>query len=544
MFCIVLGVSAQNYDIRFNRTSINCSTRQVCYDVQLRPNGSTNFNLAGQNYRIYYNSSVASYQSGTSVLPSQYGAYTVVQDIQGANADAVNGALPFEATLGFLNYFMDLNDTQNGGIYLPAGQWTTTSNLCFTVTQETIDNPNVCVEAVWAREGLTDPYATAFVEVSRWVSTNNTTNSVGVIYEDLSSSSGDQACFNIACAVSSITVSDITVNEDAGVAGVQVCIGAAAAQNVTVSLATSNGTALSGSDYTTTNTVVTIPAGQTCTVVNIPIVNDNVYEGTETFNVTLTSPSSNATIADPTGTVTILDNETIPTLSINDITVNENVGTTNLTITLSGPSQTATTVVVNTSNGTAISGSDYQSITSFTVTIPAGQTSVSLPIPILDDAIFEPTESFNVVMSSPSSNATIADPTGTVTILDNEPVPTLSINDITVNENAGTADLTISLSGPSQTATTVVVNTSNGTAVSGSDYQSITSFTVTIPAGQTSVTLPISILDDTISEPTESFNVVMSSPSSNATIADPTGTVTILDNEVACNAQAPVISGN
>lgn len=417
---ILIGLSAQNYDIRFNRTNINCSTRQVCYDVQLRPNGASSFNLAGQNYRIFYNSNLASYQSGTSLLPSQYTGYTLVQDVQGANADATNGSLSFEATLGFLNYFMDLNDTQNGGITLPAGQWTTTSNLCFNVTQSVIDDPNVCLEMVWARDGFTNPYATAFVEVSRWVSSNNTTNSVGVVYDDLTSADGDAACFNVACAVSGITVGDVTVNESAGTAAIQVCIGTAAAQNVTVNLTTSNGTATSPSDYTNTNTVVTIPAGQTCTTVNIPIANDNIYEGNEAFNVSLSNPSSNATISGGSAVVTIIDNEAIPTVSINNTSVNENAGTATLVVSLSGPSQTATTVVVNTNNGTATSGSDYTSITSYTVTIPAGQTSVNLPISILDDTTYEGNENFTATLSSPSANATLGTSVGTVTILDNE----------------------------------------------------------------------------------------------------------------------------
>jgi hypothetical protein len=187
---------SQNYDIRFNRSSVNCSTGQVCYDVQLRPNGAGSFNLAGQNYRIFYNSALAGYVSGVSTLPGQYQGFTLVQDLQDVNADAVNGPLTFEATLGFLNYAMDLNDTQNGGIVLPANQWTTTSTLCFVVEPVVFSDPNTCLEFVWAREGLTDNYATAFVEVSRWVSANITTNSIGILYDDLNSLDGNQACFN------------------------------------------------------------------------------------------------------------------------------------------------------------------------------------------------------------------------------------------------------------------------------------------------------------------------------------------------------------
>ena len=308
---VVLNLNAQNYDVRFNRTSVNCQTRQVCYDVQIRPNGATPFYLAGQNWRIYWDATKATFVSGTSVLPTPlYTPYTQVQLVQNANADATNGPLGFEANFGFLNYFMDLNDTNNGGIVLPAGVWTSTSNLCFTVAQAVIDNPNTCIEMVFGRESLTAPYATAYVEVSRWLSAGATTNSVGVLYDDMDSMDGDQACFDVACAISGISIADVTVNEDAGNATVQVCIPAATTAPVTVTLNTSNGTATTPQDYTAqSNVLVTIPAGQTCTSVTIPITDDTINEAGESFNVTLTNPSANAAISDGSSTVSIIDND-------------------------------------------------------------------------------------------------------------------------------------------------------------------------------------------------------------------------------------------
>src|SRR5690554_449813 len=105
LFLVSLCVSAQDYDIRFSRSSVDCETQQVCFDVQLKINGSGPFNLAGQNYRIYYNSALATYSSGSSLLPfPRYTHYTLVQDVSGSNASGT-GSLPFESNLGFLNYF-------------------------------------------------------------------------------------------------------------------------------------------------------------------------------------------------------------------------------------------------------------------------------------------------------------------------------------------------------------------------------------------------------------------------------------------------------
>ncbi len=134
----------------------------------------------------------------------------------------------------------------------------------------------------------------------------------------------------------------------------------------------------------------------------------------------------------------------------------------------------------------------------------------------------------------------------TVTVQGTAPAPTISISDVTVNENAGTASLQICASAASTSPITVVYSTSNGSAIAGSDYTT-TSATATIPAGQTCTTVTFPILDDNLQEPTESFNVTLSNPSG-ATIADGTGTVTILDNDNApqfdCNTASVVVSGS
>lgn len=305
------SIFAQNYDVRFNRSSANCQTREVCYNVQIRPNGPSPFTLAGQNWRIFWDASKASFISGSSTLPTPlYTPYTQVQLVQNVNAGATNGLLDFEDNLSFLNFFMDLNNTEVGGILLTAGQWTTVANLCFSASQEVIDNPFACIELVFARETLTAPYATAYVQVSRWVSSGVTTNSVGVLYDDLNSLDGDQACFDITCSTSGITIADITVNESDGIATLQVCIPTSTSQPVTVTVNTSNSTAVAPHDYISlTDFLVTITTGQTCAPVNIEIINDTVFENSEFFNVVLSNPSSNAFILDDTATVTILDND-------------------------------------------------------------------------------------------------------------------------------------------------------------------------------------------------------------------------------------------
>ena len=62
-----------------------------------------------------------------------------------------------------------------------------------------------------------------------------------------------------------------------------------------------------------------------------------------------------------------------------------------------------------------------------------GQTTLTLAVPILNDALDEVDETFFVNLSNPR-NAEISDAQGMGTIGDDDPTPALAINDVTVSE--------------------------------------------------------------------------------------------------------------
>ena len=110
----------------------------------------------------------------------------------------------------------------------------------------------------------------------------------------------------------------------------------------------------------------------------------------------------------------------------------------------------------------------------------------------------------------------------------------ISINDVSANEgNAGTTafNFTVSLSAASTQTVTVNFTTANGTATAGSDYVA-NSGAVTFNPGETSKTVTIQVNGDTVSEPNETFNVILSG-AVNGTIADGTGVGTIVDDDQA-----------
>ena len=142
-----------------------------------------------------------------------------------------------------------------------------------------------------------------------------------------------------------------------------------------------------------------------------------------------------------------------PSLAINDVVVNEGAGTATFTVTLTGATTQSTTVAFATQDGTALAGSDYTAV-SGTLTFAPGETTKTITVPILNDAVYEGPETFTVNLSSPT-NAVVSDASGLGTIKDDgtgsggtdDDRPSLAINDVVVNEGAGTATFTVTLTG-------------------------------------------------------------------------------------------------
>ncbi|MBI2913476.1 MAG: thrombospondin type 3 repeat-containing protein [Chloroflexi bacterium] len=302
--------------------------------------------------------------------------------------------------------------------------------------------------------------------------------------------------------------------------------------NATVSVATANGTAIAGSDYFANSAGFTFfcggPASQ---VFQVTIISDPLHEPNETFFVNVTSVS-NASVADGQGVGTILNDDSL--LSINDVSVSEgDAGTVDavFTVTRNTPSPQTATVNFATADGTATAGSDYAG-TAGTLVFGPGETSKTVTVTVDGDTLDEADETFFVNLSN-ATTATIVDGQGVGTILDDDPLPSLSINNVTVAEgNAGTtnAAFTVTLSAASGQVVTVNFATADGTATAGIDYVAA-SGTLTFNPGDTSKPVPVVVNGDTTPELTETFYVNLSG-AINATIGDAQGVGTITTEEL------------
>ena len=204
---------------------------------------------------------------------------------------------------------------------------------------------------------------------------------------------------------------------------------------------------------------------------------------------------------------------TLPELSFQsiNISVDEDGSQAGLAVELSQTSADTVTVDYATSDITAEAGDDYTD-TSGTLTFTAGETVMAIIVPILDDAIYEPTERFDVTLSNPTGATLPAFPGARVNIAEDESPPTASIANVTVSEGAGTMTLTLNLSHESSLATAYETTTSRvgGTATGGTDYENFLSgggARITVPAGDTQANLDITITDDAAAESSETITI-------------------------------------
>ncbi|MHA7229216.1 beta strand repeat-containing protein [Vibrio campbellii] len=267
---------------------------------------------------------------------------------------------------------------------------------------------------------------------------------------------------------------------------------------------------------------VTIPAGQTSVALDITTLDDGIYEGTENLTITLTDTTGADSTLDAgakEATVSITDAQSAPEVSISADQNNVNEGqTAGFTLTLDQVSDETVTVKLE-YTGVAEDGKDFTGIAS--IEIPAGQSSADLDIATLTDGTYEGAESFTVTIKDvDGADASIgANDNASVIINDAQQAPTVSIvaEQASVTEG-GDANFTVSIDQKSDED--VVVSFTIGGDVDDKDYQAPTIYTVTIPAGQTSVALDITTLDDGIYEGIENLTI---------TLTDTTGADSTLD---------------
>jgi hypothetical protein len=345
----------------------------------------------------------------------------------------------------------------------------------------------------------------------------------------------------------------VSVNETAGTVALTVTRSGATGAATSVGWMAANGTAVAGTNYGTAG-VATVPSGalsfaanQASGTITIPILNIASLQGNKSFTVNLISPAANAVLnaATKTATVTIVDMNTGMGMAAGTASVNEDAGSVSLTVNRTGNLANAVTAHWAAANGTALAGTDYGTpgstvAPSGTVSWVAGDgTPQTIVIPIINGGTVAANRSFTVSLSAATGGATLVAPTATmVTVVDTSSVLAFSAATASASEAQGSLNLTVNRTGSLTKAASVSWSTTDGTAVSGTDYGTAGSAgtlsgTVSWSAGTGGAkTVSIPIINTGLLSGAKTFTVALASPN-NATLG-PVGTttVTIQDNDV------------
>lgn len=213
--------------------------------------------------------------------------------------------------------------------------------------------------------------------------------------------------------------------------------------------------------------------------------------------------------------------------SIADAVVTEG-GSVNVTVTRTGDTSAAQSVSWATAGNTATSGADFTA-GSGTLNFAAGDATKTVSVTTLQDTTYEGVETMFVNLSGATAGATIGDPQGLVTINDDDQQISFAINDGSVTEG-GTLVLTVTKTGSTANSMTLSFATADGTAVAALDYTAA-SGTVTFAPTDTTKTISVATIDDSVSEADETMSVNLSGAPAGSIISDNQGVGTIVDND-------------
>ncbi|MGA2835769.1 MAG: Calx-beta domain-containing protein [Acidimicrobiales bacterium] len=324
-----------------------------------------------------------------------------------------------------------------------------------------------------------------------------------------------------------LTVNNPTVDDGATSSTVTftVSLTSATPNPVTVSYATSNGSAVAGTQYSSVSGSLTFAAGVTVQTVPVTVLPDTVKAADTYFYLSLSSPTNALLSNASSGQAMILNTAVLPGLSVGDVTIaRPTTGSANavFTITLAPASPNTVTVDYATANGTAVASTDFTS-TSGTATFTPGQTTQQVTVPILADSAHTSDLYYYLDLSSPVHGQLLR--SYGIGYLVDQVSPVTGQSYVTVSDAAvstpssGTTNavFTVSLGDASASPIYVRYSTSNSSAVSGVDYTEVRG-TLAFAAGQTSKTVDVPVNASTVASTDKLFYFSISVASGPATV--------------------------
>lgn len=292
------------------------------------------------------------------------------------------------------------------------------------------------------------------------------------------------------------------------------------ASPITINVNTINGTTLTEAfnvatapfDYNTLSSTLVIPPFTETIQFTVTSLEDNISELDELFTANGIITSNNTVNTEIAGIGTLLDNESLPSISMNNSIENEGVDLVH-TITLSHPSSRPVALNVETTDNTAINPEDYTAVSenltiNGTVDPNNANTEASFAITTLIDNLNElDQETLTVVATVTSANIGAQDLSKTGTILDIDPFPIIGIEDATTVEGNNLIFsitlLNLDLE-PMRNYLPITLNlqTIAETATALDDYEELQTNAI-IAQNTSSITQSVTTINDRLNEETE-----------------------------------------
>ena len=320
-----------------------------------------------------------------------------------------------------------------------------------------------------------------------------------------------------------VAVDTSSIDEDSGTATVTVSTGGVTFASDEEIILSIGGTATNEEDYRIREQTLTLPAGETSVSTTVTAVDDTAQEDSET--ITIAARHAGAAIGE-TQTITVTDDD-LPqfTVAVDASSIDEDGGTATVTVSTGGVTFAADEEIVLSIGGTATNEEDY-GIREQTLILPAGETSVSTTVTAVDDTAQEDGET--ITIAARHAGAAIGE-TQTITVIDDDiPQFTVAVDTSSIDEDGGTATVTVSTGGVTFAADEEIILSIGGTATNEEDY-GIREQTLILPAGETSVSTTVLATSDTVQEGSETITIA--ARHAGAAIGEPQ-TITVIDDDM------------
>ena len=268
--------------------------------------------------------------------------------------------------------------------------------------------------------------------------------------------------------------------------------------------------------------------------------NITLVSGTNTITVTATDNAGNSSADSLTVTYTLPQTGTIA-FSGASYSRSESYTSATITVTRTGGSDGAASIQYSTTDGSATSGQDYTSTSGSLNWVDGVSANRTFTIPIISDTIDEPNETVNLTLTNATGASLGTLASAALTINDNDNPPTVAFTSTSQSkaENQGTATITLQLSSESAREITLPFNLSGTATGEGTDY-SITPSPLTIPVGQTSADISVTLTNDTTYESQDETVIITLGTPTNTTRGSPSShTLTIADDDLEPDTTSP-----